>query len=329
MSIKPWGPIDWLLPRTKVQSWHLITSSSFEERCVGVLERLQHSEFNLTSTTLLRLTNPPSDLWTDAQPAISKNVEAIHALLGQVSVNEVEGKLLAMPSSLMRPSSLNPDNCESVILDITTIPKRFFLFAMQQLMRSKIVKNLVVTYTKAREYPEAALCENALPPTALQGFARMSTTEESPRLIVGVGYMPLSVEELVEQAKNAKLDFVFPFPPASPAFRRNWDLLAMLMPTDPPRNTEIHRVHGMDAFEICERVKAWGESRNLDLLPLGPKPHALGMAMAAMRLDGHAEVLYSQPQAYRPNYSTGVAVDASGQPQIVAYCLKLDGRDLF
>lgn len=329
MSIKPWGPIEWLLPKIKINKWHVITSSSFEDRCIGLTKWGKSSEFKIASVTLLRLTNPASDLWDAAQPAIERNFAAFGEILGQIPVNLVKGELLAMPGTLAKGAILNPDNFESVILDVTTIPKRFFLFAMQQLMRSNVVKNLVITYTRAQEYPEAALCENALPPTAIQGFARISAVDNSPRLIVGVGYMPLSVEDLVEQAKNVKLDFIFPFPPASPAFRRNWDLLAMLMPTSPPRNTEIHRVYGMDAFEVCERIKAWGVSRDLDMLPLGPKPHALGMAMAAMRLDGRSEILYSQPQAYRPNYSSGIAEDSNGRPQIMAYCLKLNGRDLF
>jgi hypothetical protein len=93
---------------------------------------------------------------------------------------------------------------------------------------------LVVTYAAAGEYPESALCEDALPPTALQGFGRVAELRNKASMIVGVGYMPLSVEELVSQAKHAKLDFIFPFPPASPAYRRNWTLLSMLMPQDIP-----------------------------------------------------------------------------------------------
>jgi hypothetical protein len=329
MKLKPWGPIEWLLPRTNISKWHVVTSSSFEDRCTALIEWMATTRNPVNSSALLRITNPPSDPWTIAKPFVEKNFDLLQKHLSGPSHHVINANLLGPLGSQIRIESLNPDGFESVLLDITTIPKRFFLFALKQLANSPIVKNLVVTYTSAKEYPESALCENALPPTALQGFGRVHAAREKPRMIVGVGYMPLSVEELLEQAKHVKLDFLFPFPPASPAFRRNWNLLSMLMPQDIPRNTEIHRIHGMDAFEVFERVLAWGENRDLDLLPLGPKPHALGMAMAYMRLDGHAELIYSQPQAYHHNYSKGIAKDELGRPRIHAYCLKLSGKQLF
>jgi hypothetical protein len=329
MAMKPWGAMGWLLPKTNVDTWHLVTSSSFEDRCSAVVDWMQNSAENINSAAIIRITNPPSDLWTEAAPVVQKNCDYLRSQLKGTPHHVISADLLGQLGSLVRADSLNPENCKSVILDITTLPKRFFLFAFKQLVNSTAVKNLVVTYAGAGEYPESALCENALPPTALQAYGRVVAVREKPGMIVGVGYMPLSVEELVSQAKHAKLDFIFPFPPASPAYRRNWALLSMLMPEDIPRNTEIHRIHGMDAFEVFERVKAWGTYRDLDLLPLGPKPHALGMAMAHMRLDGYAEIIYSQPQAYHYNYSKGIAREPDGRPRIHAYCVKLNGKQLF
>lgn len=329
MELKPWGTIGWLLPKTKVNKWHVITSASFEDRCSATVDWMNASNQRINSSTLIHIKNPPSDLWIKAESFVQANFEKLSSELAGNEHQVINAELLGQLGSIVRADVINPDNCKSVILDITTLPKRFFLFAFKQLINSTAVKDLIVTYSGAGGYPESALCENALPPTALQAFGRIAGVSEKPGMIVGVGYMPLSVEELVSQAKHAKLDFIFPFPPASPAYRRNWALLSMLMPQDIPRNTEIHRVHGMDAFEVFERVKAWGTYRDLDLVPLGPKPHALGMAMAHMRLDGHAEIIYSQPQAYHYNYSKGIAKDSDGSPRIHAYCLKLRGKVLF
>ncbi len=329
MILKPWGSIEWILPRINIEHWHVITSASFEDRCVALVEWMHKTEKTINSSVLLRLTNPPSDLWTVAAPIVEANFNTLCQQLSGDSHHVIKADLLGQLGSLIRSESLNPDGSKSVILDITTLPKRFFLFALKQLLNSSGVDNLVVTYANANAYPESALCEDALPPTALQAYGRVEMARDQPRMIVGVGYMQLSVEELVERAKHAKLDFIFPFPPASPAFRRNWALLSMLMPNDMPRDTEIHRIHGMDAFEVFERVCAWGATRDLDLLPIGPKPHALGMAMAHMRLDGHAEIIYSQPQSYYHNYSKGIARDKNGLPRVYAYCLKLNGKQLF
>ncbi len=329
MTLKPWGTIGWLLPRIGVEHWHLVTSSSFEDRCHGLTEWMLAQNRPIDSSVLLRITNPPSEFWEKAAPIVEQNFGVMQRHLTGPRHHVINAQLLSQLGALCTADSLNPEQSESVILDISTLPKRFFLFAFKQLVNSAKVRNLVVIYSRAHEYPESALCENALPPAALQGFGRIEASIEKPRMIVGVGYVALSVEELLDTAKYSTLDFIFPFPPASPAFRRNWDLLSMLMPNDIPRETEIHRIHGMDAFAVFERTLAWGQDRDLDLLPLGPKPHALGMAMAYMRLDGRAELIYSQPQAYHYNYSRGISKDENGHPQIFAYCLKRNGTPLF
>lgn len=329
MTLKPWGPINWLLPRIKINDWHLITSSSFEDRCLALVEWMQSRNQPISSSVLLRIANPPSEHWTKAAPIVDQNFNTLAERLAGPQHLVINADLLGQLGSLMPIDSLNHEQSESVILDISTLPKRFFLFALKLLLNSTKVQNLVVTYARADRYPESALCEDALPPTALPAFGRIQSISGLPGMIVGVGYMPLSVEELLDKAKHSKLDFIFPFPPASPAFRRNWALLSMLMPDDFPRSTEIHRIHGMDAFEVFERVFAWGKGRDLDLVPLGPKPHTLGMAMAYMRLDGRAELIYSQPQVYRHDYSSGIARDEDGHAIIYAYCLKYKGKQLF
>jgi hypothetical protein len=329
MRIYPWGPLEWLLEKTDAQAWHLITSASFEERCIGVTQWLRLMKVKVNSSVLLKIENPQSDQWVDGKRIVEENFGFMRTVLSGAFHTTVETPLLAQPGQTIRLGAINPENFESVILDISTMPKRFFMFAFKQLMNSARVRDLIITYAQAREYPETALCMNALPPAALQGYGRVSSGNGDTRMIVGVGYMPLSVEELLEQAKHTKLDFLFPFPPASPAFRRNWSLLSMLMPDDIPRNTEIHRIHSMDAFEVARRVQAWGTNTCLDLIPLGPKPHALGMAMAHLRLNETAEIIYSQPQAYSPYYSKGIVRDEKDRPKVTGYYLKRKGRPLF
>lgn len=325
-SFKPWGRAEWLLPRTGIEKWHLIASASFEDRCLAVPEWLQVRGLAAT-VSLLSISNPPSEHWRKASPLVSANANALSQRFGP-TLNRMNVDLMDSPSNALPLTEMLAGAKESVILDITTIPKKFFVFALKRLLSEVSVRNLLVTYTGAGGYPEGALCEDALPPAALQGYGRIEEAVRS-RMIVDVGYMPLSVEDLLDTAKHSKLDFIFPFPPASPAYRRNWALLSMLMPDEIPRSTEVHRIHGMDAFEVFQRVKSWGAGNDLDLVPLGPKPHTLGLAMACLRLDGRAELIYSQPRTYHHAYSRGVAKDQAGQPILYAYCLKYGGRQLF
>lgn len=329
MKVHPWGPIGWLLGKVGHRRWHVISSASFEERCLSLVTWLQKNNHTVSSACLLNIENPPSIHWNEAVPKIQKHLAQLDALLSKNHLDIVNTKLSTHPLADMDPALTANMKEGAVILDITTMPKRFFLFALKRLLANAKVNDLVVTYGRAKTYPELELCEDALPPTALPGFGRIDAEFPSSRLIVGVGYVALSVEDLLEKAKHQKLDYIFPFPPASPAFRRNWTLLSRLIPADFPRTTEIHRINGMDAFEVFEKAVAWGQNTALDMLPLGPKPHSLGMAMAHLRLNGASELIYSQPQAYHANYSLGIPVDQHGNPELTAYYLKRDGKQLF
>lgn len=331
-NVRPAGPAHWLFPKLNVKGWHVIACASFETRCTALAEWLLAGNGAVVSSSVVKIENPPSDAWSDASPIVDASCEALQRMLQAAPLRVIPLQLLDPVSRLSAQDGIGVESATSVVLDISTMPKRYFLFALRRLMASTTVKDLVVTYTRAQSYPEVPLCENALPPAALQGFGRIEPQRDRGRLVVGVGFVPLSVSELLERAKRAKLDFIFPFPPASPAYRRNWNLLSMLLPEgDIPRNTEIHRVNALDAFEVFERVISWsqGGALDIDMIPLGPKPHALGMAMAYLRLEGHGELTYSQPQSYGANYSTGVAVDLLGRPSITAYCLKYGGKPTF
>lgn len=327
--IRPWGPAKWLLPKTGINDWHVIAAASFEDRSTAAVEWMLANGYAIASSTLFRITNPPSEHWLTASPKVDASFSLLRNYLAGPNLKIVDIKLLSFATAATANGSLSPINTDSVVLDISTLPKRFSLYSIKKLINDERVSNLLVTYSRAARYPELAMCEDALPPSALQGFARTEPLRGPARMVVGVGYVALSVEEILDKAKHSKLDFVFPYPPASPAFRRNWELLSKLMPEDRPHNTEIHRINGMDAFEVCDRLTIWGRGTDLDILPLGPKPHAVGMAMAYLKLDGHAEIIYSQPQSYIPNYSEGIAIDETGQADVLAYCLKYNGKTTF
>ncbi len=329
LKINPWGMLDWIYPKIKVNKWHVITSSSFEARSIALGEWLVINKVKLKSSSIFHIENPPSENWNKSLPLRQNNYTRLQSLLNSQPLAIIEANLLepALKSVTEMFHSL-PDGNESILLDITTLPKRFALLVFQKLMDSKDIKNLLVTYSKAENYPEMRLSGNPLPSQALQGFGRIE--DHNPkRFIVGVGYVALNIEELLNSSSGKKLDFVFPFPPASPGFRRNWNLLSKLIPNEFPSSTEIHLVNSMDAFEVSDIVTAWGGTNDLNIVPLGPKPHALGMAMAYMKLNGTSELSYPQPQVYQYNYSEGILKNSQGVPQIIAYYLKRNGERLF
>jgi hypothetical protein len=217
----------------------------------------------------------------------------------------------------------------SLLLDISAMPKRMFLFLVKRLMASKSIKDLVVCYTRPSMYKEGGLVDNAEPPAALPGFARVDSKGVDSTVIVSVGYMAFNLSDLLEQSRGKFLKFLFPFPPASPSIRRNWNLLNKLAPPDIAMQTEIRRIHAMDMFAALEWLNSIHSelSGAIDMIPLGPKPHALAMALAHKNIGESAELIYSQPREYHPMYSSGINKTTDGSHDITAYCLRRDYLD--
>lgn len=325
--VRPWGDIDWLLPRLGKRVWTTISCTSFEPRSVAVPSWIAcsiegHSHF------VVRIKDPTNKYSKAVESRTDQSQKEILTLLG-ASVDLRVEDLLGEPSQWNR---LALDACStvgaSVLLDISAMPKRVFLFLVKQILASTNVRDFVVCYARAESYKEGALTEDALPPAALPGFARVVEPTGGATLIVGVGYTAFNVGELLQQARGSDLKFLFPFPPGSPAFRRNWRLLHELIPNIPIR-TEIERVHAMDMFAALEWVATVGQTAKgaVDLIPLGPKPHALAMGLAHRKIGDSAEILYSQPRTYNPDYSAGIAKRRDGRADIASYCLRREYVD--
>ncbi|PZU26093.1 MAG: hypothetical protein DI584_12470 [Stenotrophomonas sp.] len=218
----------------------------------------------------------------------------------------------------------------SVVLDITSMPKRFFMFLVVKLLDEPLIKNLVVTYTKPESYPEGPLATDPEPVAALPGFGRISSSSSSSSLmIVGVGYIQFSLAELFEQSKGRRLKFLMPFPPGAPSARRNWTLLHHMDP-DVEMVRDIRRIHAMDMFEAYEWINECideAEGGAVDLIPLGPKPHSMAMALSHRRRSSQTQVQYAQPHTYRSDYSSGIATNFLGEVECIGYCLKISGEE--
>ena len=68
------------------------------------------------------------------------------------------------------------------------------------------------------------------------------------------------------------------------------------------------------------------------IAPYGPKTQSLAMCLFAIAAASagrpRVPVFYAQPHRYALDYSTGIKLK-NGKPDIVAYCLKLAGGNLY
>jgi hypothetical protein len=222
-----------------------------------------------------------------------------------------------------------------VVLDITSMPKRWFFPLIRFLLASPAVETLIVTYTSAQFYSEQLSSDPAaLGP--LPTFDEPRLSERYDELVVGVGFAPLGLKDLFE-TDPGKIRYLFPFPPGPPNFFRNWHFLRTLESEVENRNLQVEdrwQIHMYDvpsAFEALCRVTRNGE-RSCALAPFGPKTFSLAMCMFALAANKAGKepvhVYYTQPRRYALDYTSGIREHA-GVPDIKAYCLRIAGRDLY
>ena len=315
------------MPHIGKKQWTTVSCASFEKRSVAVPQWIAQAE-KARQHFVLRIVDPENRFTTKLESNTDLNEREILQLLGASVDLRAEG-LLSEPSVWYRLAcdvSSTPE--VSILLDISAMPKRVFLFLVKQFLSSTNVQDLLVCYTRPEGYKEGSLTEDAEPPAALPGFARITKADSGATLIVGVGYTAFNLGELLQQARGNDLKFLFPFPPGSPGFRRNWRLVHELLPNIPIK-TEIQRLHAMDMFAALDWLTTVGlqATGGVDLIPLGPKPHALAMALAHKRIGDTAEILFSQPHTYSPDYSRGIAKTREGRPDILGYCLRREYKD--
>lgn len=322
-EIRPWGPAGWLFPKIGARSWDTIGCASFEERCVALPEWLSAKKMKLNRATIFRIADPASRFTDEVERLTDKREKIIRQALPKAQV--IRAGLLAEISTWNDAINCAMPDSQSVILDVTALPKRIFLFLLARLLARDTLKDLIVCYTRAGTYPEGPLCQDFNPIEAIPAYSRISS-KKAEALVVGVGYVGFDIDELIKQVQPPRLNFLFPFPPGSPAARRNWGLLRKLIPSGLALPI-IQRIHAMDMFAAYDWLCSLGNDVNgcIDMIALGPKPHSIAMGMAYRRLGDNAQILYAQPRTYRPDYSVGIGRDVNGRPDIFAYCLRRDG----
>src|SRR5581483_11813694 len=156
MAITPWGTHAWLMPKIGPREWTTIACASFEDRCVGSAEIVGREGFNRFHA--FRVSDPPNRFSAELQVQTDKNVAAMESALGGTPVVHALD-LMTQPADI--ESVLKTIDARSIFLDITSLPKRYFLFVVKRLLARKELSDLVVCYTRPLKYREGPLSENA------------------------------------------------------------------------------------------------------------------------------------------------------------------------
>jgi hypothetical protein len=288
----------------------------------------------LKAAYFLRIEDPQFELSDRCRGKRVLNKERFDLLVGS-SAEVLDFSLFDAPLKLKNClAELVGRGFRNVVVDMTCLPKRFFFAIVRLLLGDSRIANLVVTYSTPETYlpPGESLAFEPQDWAHLPMFQR----EEAPptssplRIIVGVGFMPFHLPELLKQDyQDAKLRLIMPFPPGPPQFQRNWQFVHEIEKNHLIRDaSQILRVDAYDVsgcFNYLSSEASEAPERTV-FAPFGPKPHSLAMCLFAIRHG--CDVFYTQPRNYHPDYSTGMRM-IKGRPETHAYTIRLEGKDLY
>ncbi len=329
---RPSGPLRWVIDRLPNHSrWDLIGTIAAEPRANEVTRQLLKTG-KLDRSSFVDIEDQPSEYQQATQAARKVHCRELSDLLGKpprVISMELFSEIDELDSMF---AEIEPTIGDSVLLDITSFPKRFFFYLVRRLYEAETVKNLIVTYTLPKSYG-STLHKNPGCWMPLPSFGTEISSSAKPMLVIAVGYYHLKLLDLIRERTPSPVRLLMPFPSMPPGFAQNWEFVRHIheqVNFNPP---DIRRVDPYSVSLAFEHLQAQCSSHHGELIlaPFGPKPISLAMALYALAREDKGDpvsVGYTQPMAYSATYSEGIQHQA-GTPVVHTYCIKLNGHRLY
>jgi hypothetical protein len=286
----PWGPLDVIAAGfVSRHAFTILGCLSFEERSLRVPTIRCFAEEQLQSTLMVRVIAAP-DAFPDNAAELEQRTNLHQETLARsVEFRQFDVPLLADEDDILEVYAglAALIHTETVVLDQTCFPKRFFCFFLKQLMRTEAVRNIVVTYTNAGSggYTPGHLSHDSMTSDHLPGFAPLLS--KANVLAIGVGYEPLNLAEVVElYGRKQRPKLLFSFPANGVSTRRQWNTVRQIVDGDASaiNLSDIEVVAAWDAELAYRKLLKWhSDSQGLTLAPFGAKPHTLAMTLFAIK----------------------------------------------
>ena len=334
MAYRPWGSLDWALQLTAPRRWSFVGALGTEQRSLGAWRWLRELDL-LGSNHLLEILDAPSRHTTRARQLLAEREQEFRNLGGNGSDIQRSLRLMnefhrvdAIARSIEATGGEAHEAPSSLILDITSLPKRYFFPFLRLFEKSERIRDLVITYTSPESYVEhEPLSEGATDWLNLPGFRGAESNREM--LIVSVGFMVESLQNHVGTISNHEsVKMLIPFPAPLPVLRRTWDSVYCIESNREPGKFENHRVDTADMPEAFARIVSFDRNPEVTpaFAPFGPKPISAAICLFASQRE--STVYYPQPRIYHPDYSKGIG-KVDGKDAVFAYWTKHDGERLY
>ncbi|MFC1699248.1 hypothetical protein ACFL1I_04735 [Candidatus Omnitrophota bacterium] len=321
---RPWGKLAWLLPKVERTSWNLVGCLGTEDRSLEVYRRLKK---DLLTAKLLKILDEDFEYSVETKKIIEGRVSEVARLAGNGISDIVEDhRLLETHYEILSPLESYISDKRDVVLDVSSLPKRFFFPMLKTLIRSPHIQNLIVTYTVPKAYTQCKLSRNLMPWAHLPLFSggEDSAGKETKALVIAVGFDPMGIpQELSLDGHGVPIELLFPFPAPLSSVRRSWEFVQNIEKgRRQERGINLHRVEAKNPSDAFDRLCALLDPgrEKIELAPFGPKPVSVAMCIFATLTE--SEVFYTQPKSYALDYSSGIS-------EVFAYAVKLDGRSFY
>ena len=151
MKYRPWGPVDWALSLSSQKPWRFVGAIGTEERSLTSWEHMKGLGV-VGSEHFAEILDIDSEKYRERTRVALETRRARFAQLGgnaaQVERMELMAELFLVNAFARRAEAA----ATSIVLDITSFPKRFFFPILRMLAGNPSVQNLLVTYTSPASY---------------------------------------------------------------------------------------------------------------------------------------------------------------------------------
>jgi len=330
MIYRPWGILDWVLPRYPTATWSFCGSVGTEERSIASIDWLR-GRASLGLVRMLRVLDPPSAQYGAAAALALGRRQNDYIAAGGAAEDVEDHSLIESHDAIVQTVNRFLDRCTpNVILDVTSLPKRFFFPILKLLMTAgNRLQNLLVTYTVPATYTRDKLAGNFNDWEHVPLFAGDYSRPPPDYLVAAVGFEALGLQDQLDQLNaSVRIRLLLPFPAPPSSFQRSWTVVQRLRERLQPESVELYRCDAKDVSDTFDRLRSLSNSgqKRVLLAPFGPKPMSVAMCVFATLTD--SEVFYTQPMVYHPEYSSGVS-EVRGQKEIYGYCLKIEGKSFY
>lgn len=326
MKYRPWGSLDWVLSLSSQKKWGFVGTIGTEERSLCCWKLMKNFGV-LNSELFIHVCDVESDKYRDqSQLALQARYEEFNQSGGDQSI--VHSMDLMTELFKIQEFSQKAVNEEtSVVLDITSMPKRFFFPLLKALIKSNHIQNLLVTYSSPASYAEGPLYEDIDTWKNLPGFAGRTRGHEN--LIVSIGFLVESLKGyFAGKPDHGQVKMLIPFPAPLAVLKRTWESVSNIERDQGSTTFEKHRVETLDMSAAFDRIVslAINSHEPTAFAPFGPKPTSAAMCLFAIQSD--SAVYYPQPTVYHPEYSLGVRNNDPASA-VSAYWIKHEGENLY